>query len=127
MVTSKPSSTQAIPRAMITSQGNRLHGRRSTRAGTSVSNTPSLSTMSLDPSVWHTAAITPGRPNMDDFAAEVEATIARWHGISAPNDPARRMAAERLATIRAFQALHGTLVFEDEPSSFEAALHDAKE
>ena len=25
---------------------------------------------------------------------------------------------------RAFEALRGTLVFEDEPSSFEAALHD---
>ena len=52
---------------------------------------------------------------MDDFAAEVEATIARWHGIAAPNDPARRMAAELIATIRAFEALRGTLVFEDEP------------
>ena len=46
---------------------------------------------------------------------------------SAPNDPARRMAAELIATIRAFEALRGTLVFEDEPSSFEAALHEAKE
>jgi hypothetical protein len=64
---------------------------------------------------------------MDDFAAEVETTIARWHGISAPNNPARRMAAELIATIRAFEALRGTLVFEDEPSSFEAALHEAKE
>ena len=64
---------------------------------------------------------------MDPFEAEVEATIARWHGIAAPNDPARRMAAELIATIRAFEALHGTLVFEDEPASFEAALHEAKE
>ncbi|MGA8192155.1 MAG: hypothetical protein WB902_02170 [Acetobacteraceae bacterium] len=64
---------------------------------------------------------------MDDFAAEIEATIARWHGIVAPNDPARRMAAELISTIRAFEALRGTLAFEDEPASFEAALHDAKE
>ena len=64
---------------------------------------------------------------MDDFLADVEATVARWHGITAPNDPARRMAADLIETIRAFQALRGTLVFEDEPSSFEAALHDAKE
>jgi hypothetical protein len=35
--------------------------------------------------------------------------------------------AELIATIRAFEALRGTLVFEDEPSSFEAALHEAKE
>ena len=42
---------------------------------------------------------------MDDFAAEVEATIARWHGIVAPNDPARRMAADLITTIKAFEAL----------------------
>ena len=55
---------------------------------------------------------------MDAFQAEVEATIARWHGIAAPNDPARRMAADLIATIQAFEALRGTLVFEDEPASF---------
>jgi hypothetical protein len=64
---------------------------------------------------------------MDDFAAEIEATIARWHGIVAPNDPARRMATDLISTIRAFEALRGTLVFEDEPASFEVALHEAKE
>ena len=64
---------------------------------------------------------------MDPFEAEVEATIARWHGIVAPNDPARRMAADLISTIRAFEALRGTLVFEDEPSSFEAALLESKE
>ena len=64
---------------------------------------------------------------MDDFEAEIEATIAQWHGIVAPNEPARRMAADLINTIRAFEALRGTLVFEDEPSSFEAALLEAKE
>ena len=64
---------------------------------------------------------------MDDFEAEVEATIARWHGITAPNDPARRMAADLISTIRAFEALRGALVFEDEPSSFEVALIESKE
>ena len=64
---------------------------------------------------------------MDDFEAEIEATIARWHGIVAPNDPARRMAADLINTIRAFEALRGTLIFEDEPSSFEAALLETKE
>ena len=64
---------------------------------------------------------------MDPFEAEVEATIARWHGITAPNEPARRMAADLIVTIRAFEALRGTLAFEDEPSSFESALHDTKE
>ena len=64
---------------------------------------------------------------MDEFEAEIEATIARWHGISAPNDPARRMAADLISTIRAFEALRGKLVFEEEPASFEAALHETKE
>ena len=64
---------------------------------------------------------------MDPFLAEVEQTIARWHGISAPNDPARRMAADLIETIRAFEALRGTLEFEDEPASFEASLMDLRE
>ncbi|MEJ0017072.1 MAG: hypothetical protein WDN25_11005 [Acetobacteraceae bacterium] len=64
---------------------------------------------------------------MDDFTAEIEATIARWHGITVPNEPARRMAADLVNTIQAFEALRGTLAFEDEPSSFEAALQATKE
>ena len=64
---------------------------------------------------------------MDDFEASTEATIARWHGIKVPNDPARRLAAELADTIRGFEALRGTLIFEDEPSSFEAALQATKE
>ena len=57
----------------------------------------------------------------------IEATIARWHGIEAPNEPAKRLAAELAETIAAFEALRGSLVFEDEPSSFEAALQATKE
>ena len=64
---------------------------------------------------------------MDPFEAEVEATIARWHGITAPNDPARRMAADSISTDPRIEVLRGTLVFEDEPASFESALHDTKE
>ncbi len=64
---------------------------------------------------------------MEAFPATTEATIARWHGIQPPNDPARRLAAELEATIAAFEALRGTLVFEDEPASFEAALQATKE
>jgi hypothetical protein len=58
---------------------------------------------------------------------ETESTIARWFDIAPPNDPGRRMAADLAATIKAFEALRGTLVFEDEPSSFEAALQATKE
>jgi hypothetical protein len=64
---------------------------------------------------------------MDDFLPATEAAIARWHGIAAPNDPARRMAADLAATIAAFEALRGGLRFEDEPASFEAALRAAME
>ncbi|HVY15407.1 MAG TPA: hypothetical protein VHB27_09270 [Rhodopila sp.] len=64
---------------------------------------------------------------MAAFESQVESTISRWHGIEPPNDPARRLAAELADTIAAFEALRGTLAFEDEPSSFEAALQAAKE
>jgi hypothetical protein len=64
---------------------------------------------------------------MSAFETSVEATIARWFGINAPNAPARRLAAELAATIEAFEALRGTIVFEEEPSSFEAALQATKE
>lgn len=69
----------------------------------------------------------PLETKMDPFLAEIEQTIARWHGIAAPNEPARRMAADLIDTIRGFEALRGTLVFEDEPSSFDAALLEARE
>jgi len=62
-----------------------------------------------------------------DFLATTEAAIAAWHGITSPNDAARRMAADLASTIAAFEAVRGTLRFEDEPSSFEAALRECKE
>jgi hypothetical protein len=64
---------------------------------------------------------------MGAFETSVEATIARWFGIKPPNDPARRLAAELADTITAFEGLRGTLVFEEEPSSFEAALQATRE
>ena len=64
---------------------------------------------------------------MDQFLAETETTIARWHGVAAPNEPGRRMAVDLVNTIAAFEALRGTLKFEDEPASFETALHDLRE
>jgi hypothetical protein len=64
---------------------------------------------------------------MGDFETSVEATIARWFAIKAPNAPAQRLAAELADTIAAFEALRGTIAFEDEPSSFEAALQATKE
>jgi hypothetical protein len=64
---------------------------------------------------------------MGAFETAVEETIARWFGIDPPNAPAKRLAAELADTITAFEALRGTIVFEDEPSSFEAALQATKE
>jgi hypothetical protein len=64
---------------------------------------------------------------MGAFETSVEATIARWFGIEPPNEPAKRLAADLATTITAFEAVRGTLVFEDEPSSFEAALQATKE
>lgn len=62
-----------------------------------------------------------------DFLTTTEAAIAAWHGITPPNDAARRLAADLAATIVAFEAVRGTLDFEDEPSSFEKALLECKE
>ena len=64
---------------------------------------------------------------MSTFLSRTEASIAVWHGIAAPNEPGRRLAAELAGTIEAFEKLRGTSVFEDEPASFEAALQAAKE
>ena len=61
------------------------------------------------------------------FEPSIEATIKLWHGIDPPNAPAKRLAAELEQTIAAFEALRGTLVFEDEPAGFEAALQATKE
>ncbi len=64
---------------------------------------------------------------MGTFLEQTEATIERWFAITPPNDPARRLAAELADTISAFEKLRGTLTFEDEPSTFEAALQATKE
>ncbi len=56
-----------------------------------------------------------------------EAYIAEWHGILPPNDPGRRLAADLGGTIKAFETQRARLRFEDEPSSFEAALQECKE
>jgi hypothetical protein len=64
---------------------------------------------------------------MAEFETFIEASIRQWHGVEPPNDPGRRLAADLAGTIAAFEKLRGTLVFEDEPASFEAALQATKE
>ena len=63
-------------------------------------------------------------PN-DAFVDATVAMIATWHGITPPNEAALRMVADLRKVIGDFEAQRGTLLFEDEPSSFEAALLDA--
>ncbi|HEV2555587.1 MAG TPA: hypothetical protein VGV17_17665 [Bosea sp. (in: a-proteobacteria)] len=59
---------------------------------------------------------------------EIVAVQARtWSGIEQPNEAAGIMADALAATIAGFEALRGQLAFEDEPSSFEAALQETKE
>lgn len=62
-----------------------------------------------------------------EFLAATEAMIETWHGVTAPNEPARRLAADLANTIRAFEALRGTLAFEEEPAGFESALQATRE
>jgi hypothetical protein len=64
---------------------------------------------------------------MTDFLQQTEQMITTWSGISAPNAPAKRMAEDLTAVIAAFEAQRGTLLFEDEPANFEAALQSTRE
>ena len=64
---------------------------------------------------------------MPDVPDLIESSTLAWSGITAPNDPARRMIADLVTVIAGFEALRGTLQFEDEPASFTAALQAAKE
>lgn len=63
----------------------------------------------------------------DGRAKAIEAQIATWSGIEPPNDVARATAAQITALIARFEALRGQIAFEDEPSSFEAALLATKD
>lgn len=61
---------------------------------------------------------------IEDLIAE---QVRTWSGIEVPNEAAGVLAAALDASIRGFEAVRGQLVFEDEPSSFEAALQAVKE
>ncbi|MBX6372618.1 MAG: hypothetical protein IRZ13_00100 [Acetobacteraceae bacterium] len=53
--------------------------------------------------------------------------IRRWSGVECPNAAARHGLSDFPPLLAELEALRGTLVFEDEPSSFEAALQAEKE
>lgn len=53
--------------------------------------------------------------------------IRLWQGVAVPNAAARVGLAELEGLIAALEKLRGTMVFEDEPSSFETALRECME
>ena len=59
------------------------------------------------------------------FVEQTVASIALWHGIVPPNPIALSMVEDLTKTIADFAALRGSMRFEDEPSSFTAALQAA--
>jgi hypothetical protein len=63
----------------------------------------------------------------NDPSPEMMAAIRLWSGVECPNAAAARGLQDFAALLAEFEALRGTLVFEDEPSSFEAALRAEKE
>jgi hypothetical protein len=60
-----------------------------------------------------------------NFKDDTVASIATWHGVKPPNEVALRMLGDLEKLIGDFEKLRGTMRFEDEPSSFEAALREA--
>lgn len=63
----------------------------------------------------------------NDPTPEMIAAIRLWTGVACPNPAGQRALEDFPALIAEFEALRGTLVFEDEPSSFEAALRAEQE
>jgi hypothetical protein len=65
------------------------------------------------------------------MARKLEELIAEqaetWSGVTPPNAAGVTLAASLEASIKGFEAIRGSLRFEDEPSSFEAALQATKE
>jgi hypothetical protein len=53
--------------------------------------------------------------------------IRLWSGVACPNEAARLGLDDHLGLLKELEALRGTMEFEDEPSSFEAALRAEQE
>ena len=54
-------------------------------------------------------------------------SIRLWAGVACPNEAARLGLADHIGLLKELEALRGTMEFEDEPSSFEAALRAEQE
>ncbi|MDO9707218.1 hypothetical protein [Paracraurococcus lichenis] len=66
-------------------------------------------------------------PTEPDLVLPTMEAIRRWSGVDLPNAAARHGLADFTALLAELEALRGSMAFEDEPSSFEAALRDCRE
>ena len=57
----------------------------------------------------------------------VEEQAKLWSGIGSPNPASDDFARGLTEMAKGFERIRGQLLFEDEPSSFEAALREIKE
>ena len=57
----------------------------------------------------------------------VEEQAKLWSGIGPPNPASDEFARGLAEAAKGFERIRGQLMFEDEPSSFEAALQETKE
>jgi len=62
-----------------------------------------------------------------DIERQVEEQARVWSGIALSNAASRGFARGLAEVIHGFERARGQLAFEDEPSSFEAALQEIKE
>lgn len=62
-----------------------------------------------------------------ELRALIEQQVETWSGVKPPNATAYAMADGLEGVLKGFEALRGTVEFEDEPSSFEAALQATKD
>jgi len=62
-----------------------------------------------------------------DIEHQVEEQAKVWLGIAPPNPASRDFVRGLAEMVQGFERTRGQLSFEDEPSSFEAALQETKE
>jgi hypothetical protein len=58
---------------------------------------------------------------------QVEEQAKLWSDIAPPNAASAEFARGLAEIAKGYERLRGEMAFEDEPSSFEAALHEIKE
>jgi hypothetical protein len=58
---------------------------------------------------------------------QTEEQAKLWSGVAPPNAASEEFARGLAEIAKGFERLRGQMAFEEEPSSFEAALHEIKE